>query len=89
MRLNLTPVRAYDRLTDRQPQSDPNDAPLAAPALEFVKQARRIARRQSRAIVLYYDTHERPVFRGGNQYAGSRRSVLGDIVEEIGEQLRH
>ena len=82
-------MRAHDRLADRQAEPDPHHRALTRAALELLEQARRVAWRQARSLIVENHAHELAVRICGGRYQHARAGggVLGDIVEEVGEHL--
>ncbi len=89
LRLDLPAVSAHDRLADGQPQSHAHHGALVAAALKLVEQPRRIPGRQPRTLVVQRHAHEIALRLQRGRYRGARagRSVLGNVVEQVGENL--
>src|SRR5450432_2655590 len=68
---NFTAVQARGCAANREPKPDADDVAFGAPALEFLEQAVRIPRRQSRSVVCDHQQHAVLLQRGGYRNCGT------------------
>jgi hypothetical protein len=80
-------VSARDGAADREPESGTGHGALLAAALELLERKLRIARRESPPPVLDHHPDEALVDGSADGDLCTRRCVLGDVVEEVAEEL--
>ena len=86
-RLDRSAMRVHYRAADREAEPRADDGALALAALELFEQLRRVAWRQTRAVVVDRHAHERSVVRRGDLDVCAARRVLRRVVEQVAEHL--
>src|SRR5262249_11107564 len=86
---DLAAVGLDYRATDGETQPHAGDAALAFAAVEFVEQSRGIRSGKTGPGVVHDDADVAPLGDGTDVRGGTRRRVLRDVVEQVGEHLDH
>src|SRR6185312_4749722 len=86
-RFDLAAMCAHDCAADGEPQSRTDHGAFFVAALKFLEQLGGLAGREAGTLVLYEDPNGVAVVGRGDRGAGTGRRVLGDVVEQIAEEL--